>query len=325
MSGVSRSQIKERSDHIEVNGAEARLSHKVHNGDHVDCSLAAEEEVDLVAEDVDFEILFETDSALVINKPAGLVVHPGAGNTHRTLVNGLLRHIDGLDRVFGPDGLRPGIVHRLDKDTSGVMVVAKTTQAHEQMSRQFRNRRVRKMYLAICKGIPRRRSGTILGHISREPQNRKRFRLEPESRSLGDRPPRGKPSKSLYRVLGTGGGLSLVAWRPVTGRTHQLRVHSMSLGCPILGDGLYSRGKAARMYLHAYALEIALPPSTSRTVFAAPPDEEFLEAVSQASLDSLEAIDWLEDIGALRDALVAGKDLFELLFPRSSADRDWAE
>ncbi len=344
--GITRSQIKERADHIEVNGVVARLSHRVHGGDRVYCAIGPVERVDLVAEDVDFDILWETDLALVVNKPAGLVVHPGAGNTHNTLVNGLLRHIEGLAGTFGKETLRPGIVHRLDKDTSGVMAVAKTPLAHEQMARQFRDRRVRKMYLSICSGIPRPRAGSVSGRMSRDPKNRKRFRLEPYSRAphisennrrSGDalagtslagkssegETRRGKPSESLYRVLAVFGDLSLVAWRPITGRTHQLRVHSVQLRCPILGDALYSRSTAPRMYLHAYALELTVPPNQNPQVFVAPPTGEFFEPleaqVAPRAGDALQADDG--DASNLKDALVAGQDLLELLFPRSSAGR----
>jgi 23S rRNA pseudouridine1911/1915/1917 synthase len=180
-------------------------------------------------------IVYEDEDLLVIDKPAGLVVHPGPGNPDRTLVNALLAHCG--ESLLGVGGVgRPGIVHRLDKDTSGLMVVAKNDAAHRTLAKQFAAHSLERAYLAVVWGVPRRRQGDIAGNIGRSPTNRKKMAVVMRG---------GKPALTRYRVLKTlGQTASLVECRLATGRTHQIRVHLASIGHPVIGDPVYGGGKA---------------------------------------------------------------------------------
>lgn len=179
-------------------------------------------------------IVYEDEDLLVVDKPAGLVVHPGPGNPDRTLVNALLAHCrESLSGVGGVG--RPGIVHRLDKDTSGLMVVAKNDAAHRALARQFAAHTLERAYLAVVWGVPRPRQGEIAGNIGRSPKNRKKMAVVARG---------GKPARTRYRVLKTLGDVaSLVECRLATGRTHQIRVHLASLGHPVIGDPVYGGGR----------------------------------------------------------------------------------
>jgi 23S rRNA pseudouridine1911/1915/1917 synthase len=179
-------------------------------------------------------IVYEDDDLLVIDKPAGLVVHPGPGNPDRTLVNALLAHCgESLSGVGGVG--RPGIVHRLDKDTSGLIVVAKNDATHRALAKQFAAHSLERAYLAVVWGVPRRRQGEIAGNIARSPKNRKKMAVVKQG---------GKPALTRYRVLKTLGNIaSLVECRLATGRTHQIRVHLASIGHPVIGDPVYGGGK----------------------------------------------------------------------------------
>jgi 23S rRNA pseudouridine1911/1915/1917 synthase len=237
------------------------------------------------------EVLFEDDEVIVLNKARGMVVHPGAGNRSHTLVNGLLAHCEGLKAAFAGQPLRPGIVHRLDKETSGVIIAAKKPGALEYLARQFRLRRTRKLYLALVAGKLKERSGRIETYIARDRAHRQRFialagengrpalirRDRPGTEQREAPRPPGKKAVTDYRVLREYPGVSLVSLKPHTGRTHQLRVHMKYLGCPILGDILYAKGKTADgpLMLHAYKLKIRLPGKGRTTVFTAPLPKEF--------------------------------------------------
>jgi 23S rRNA pseudouridine1911/1915/1917 synthase len=201
-----------------------------------------------MAEQIALRVLYEDDDLLVVDKPAGLVVHPAPGHSGGTLVNALLAHCGSS--LSGIGGVRrPGIVHRLDKDTSGLMVVAKNDAAHRELSRQFATREAGRTYIAAVFGAPRTASGAIEGAIGRDPRNRKKMAVV----SRG-----GKPAKTMYRVLKTYGASVPEAWRPTgllaslvecklaTGRTHQVRVHLAHVGHPVIGDPLYARTKASR-------------------------------------------------------------------------------
>ena len=211
------------------------------------------------------EILFEDDFLAVLSKPAGMVVHPGPGHKGGTLVSGLLHRFGSLSQIGGVE--RPGIVHRLDKETSGCLVVAKTDAAHRSLASQFAGREVDKVYLALVSGIPRRRSGVVDAPISRHPVNRKKMAVC----AVG----RGRAAVTEYRVLGSAGEVTLMECRPRTGRTHQIRVHLKHLGCPVLGDPLYGRrGSFERHMLHAWKLEFRHPFDDRLLAFeaAAPPE-----------------------------------------------------
>ena len=188
-----------------------------------------------------------------------MVVHPAKGNYSGTVVNALLYHFRGLREGFPGGEIRPGIVHRLDKDTSGLLIVAKNPETHEFLSREFREKRVKKLYTAVVKGKPPRSEDTIETGIRRDPRHRKRFTWSREG---------GKPAVTRYRVLKSWERHTLLSLKPYTGRTHQLRVHCRYLRCPIAGDPIYSRKDAilpgASLMLHASRLAICLPVSGIR-------------------------------------------------------------
>jgi 23S rRNA pseudouridine1911/1915/1917 synthase len=226
------------------------------------------------AEEFDFPILFENDQMLVIDKPAGVVVHPAAGNTEGTVVNALLGRYPTLAEGFS-DNSRPGIVHRLDKDTSGCLIVAKTPEAQFALGKSFADREVSKTYLTIVCGIPARPSGEIITLIGRHPVNRQKMAVVPVN---------GRRAITHWKRLAKlPNGLSRVLCRIETGRTHQIRVHMASCGTPIVGDVLY--GKPAldhrlphpptRQLLHAYHLELPHPITGERLSFTAEPPADF--------------------------------------------------
>ncbi|MCQ2378832.1 MAG: RluA family pseudouridine synthase [Victivallaceae bacterium] len=222
------------------------------------------------AEKFDYPILFEDDSMLVINKPAGAVVHPGAGNPAGTVVNALLGRYPEMTTRFDCRDSRPGIVHRLDKDTSGVLVIAKTPEAQFKLSRSFAERETTKTYLALVRGIPEKRTREISAPIGRHPINRQKMAVVERN---------GKPALSRYTVKKTGMiGIFPVALLEVgiaTGRTHQIRVHMASIGHPVLGDTLYGGTRSAaagidRQMLHAWKLTIPHPVTGEMLTFCAP-------------------------------------------------------
>ena len=266
----SRSQVRSRVVQIVLNGKRVKLAKKLKNGDLLEIFYNDPPPVELEPEAMDLDILFENQHCLVINKPRGLVVHPGCGHSSGTLVNGLLYHVKDLKKDFAEEAIRPGIVHRLDRDTSGVLVAAKSREAQEFLCRQFRERKVKKQYLAIVKGTLPAPSGRIDTRITRDPLNRKRYTCSMS---------RGKRAVTKYRVLKNFGSYSLVSLRPLTGRTHQLRVHMLYLNCPILGDSLYHPGSSSDrgLMLHAYRLLITLPGEKEPGKFRAPLPRRFKE------------------------------------------------
>lgn len=276
----SRSQIKNRIRGLRINGQDAKLSQIVENGDEIELYMEAVPQFDLEPEKMQAEILFENDDVIVVNKPAGMVVHPAKGNYSGTLLHGLLGHISNLRDDFKEsstedvESFRPGIVHRLDKDTSGVIIAAKHPEAHAFLVHEFAERRVGKLYTAIVKGTPKNRTGSIQTRIIRDPSNRKRF-------TAALKGSQGKDSHTMYRLAQTvkkgTRDLSLLTLYPCTGRTHQLRVHMKYIGCPILGDSVYGRcaqdAVESGLMLHATLLSIRLPGcSKEQTFFAAVPE-----------------------------------------------------
>jgi 23S rRNA pseudouridine1911/1915/1917 synthase len=214
--------------HVSLNDAPAKPSTRVRAGDTVEIVEPALQFLAVEAEDIPLDVIYEDGDLLVINKPAGLVVHPAAGNPSGTLVNALLHHCRDLSGIGGVE--RPGIVHRLDKETTGIMVVAKSDRAHLALSIAFRRHRVRKTYLAVCYGMPKDTDGVVDAPIDRHPRHRQEMAVVAE----------GRPARTLYRVEEEFGGTSLVSCRPVTGRTHQIRVHMAHIGHAIVGDPLYA-------------------------------------------------------------------------------------
>ena len=303
----SRSQVARmiKAGLVTVNGAVARASSGVRSGDRIDVAAApagAMYDPSRYKEGVapEISVVFADDEIIVVNKPAGMTVHPAPGHPNGTLVDALLARFPELAAMAEPDGvLRPGIVHRLDKDTSGVMVVARTPFSRTALSRQFKDRSVRKTYLAIVKGKIARERLTIERPVGRHPIERKRM-------SVRSHAPRDAVSHLTVIARfdaadAEEAGASLVRVKPDTGRMHQIRVHLASIGHPCLGDPLYG-GKAGgggffrRQALHALALSISHPRSGERLEFVAPLPADFVEFLSRKSfaVDERALRRWIE-------------------------------
>ena len=266
---LSRSRVQAllRSGDILHNGAPGRASEPLRANDEITVSIPEARPVTgLEPEDIPLSLLHEDSDLLVLNKPAGLVVHPGAGNATGTIVHALLHHCRDLSGIGGIE--RPGIVHRLDKETSGCLVIAKNDVAHQSLGAQFAARTVEKTYLAIVEGTLRRSSGIIDAPIGRHRVHRQKMTVVPAEK--------GRESVTHYRVLATADGLSLIECLPKTGRTHQIRVHLKHLGHPLAGDPVYGRrGAYARHLLHAWKLAFDHPRSGQRLHFTSPVPKDF--------------------------------------------------
>jgi 23S rRNA pseudouridine1911/1915/1917 synthase len=275
----SRSQVKARVTSITVNGVSARLSRRLSVGDIVSLAWEDPPSSQLEPQDIPLAVMFQNEDATVVDKPQGMVVHPGSGNHSGTLVNALLFHDRRLAEGFASGTPRPGIVHRLDKDTSGVIVVARNARAHEALAAQFRDRSARKRYLAIVCGRLPAAEGRIATRLARDPRNRKRFACTASG---------GRIAITRYRVLRcferAAEAWSLVLLAPRTGRTHQLRVHLRHLGAPILGDPIYGkpcpRFPGATLMLHARSLAIRLPGEADVRTFVSPLPERFEQVLT---------------------------------------------
>jgi len=294
----SRAEIQRwiADDLVTAGNRPLKASYRVAAGDEVTVVIPPVEEYAVEAEAIPLEIVFENADLLVINKPAGMVVHPAAGNWHGTLVNAVLHHCPDLEGVGGAH--RPGIVHRLDKDTSGLILVAKNDAAHRALQTQFKARTVHKTYLALVHGWLRPERGAERGEINapigRDPRNRQRMAVVSLSQ--------GRVAVTQYevrqylehvtgnsRTLGTSDArYTLVACHPLTGRTHQIRVHLAHIHHPIVGDALYGGGRRAslachRQFLHAERIRFILPATGQEIEFVAP-----LSADLQAVLDGFQ-------------------------------------
>ncbi|WP_374409007.1 RluA family pseudouridine synthase [Pelagerythrobacter sp.] len=289
-SGLSRERVKALmgEGRVSVGGAVVRgASAKATEGAAFAIDVPPSTPLAAEAQDIPLDIVFEDDHLIVVNKPAGLVVHPAVGNRDGTLVNALLHHCAG--RLSGINGVaRPGIVHRIDKDTSGLLVVAKTDAAHEGLARQFADHTISRAYLAVCAGHPRPAAGTVAGRIGRSDANRKKMAvLAPEST-------RGKHAVTHYRTLKFLRDCALIECRLETGRTHQVRVHCASIGHPLLGDSVYGRTPAAlrpllrqigfaRQALHAAALGFDHPITGERVDFRAELPADMRELIDETA------------------------------------------
>ncbi|MFA7567365.1 MAG: RluA family pseudouridine synthase [Alkalispirochaeta sp.] len=306
----NRSSLKLRSRTVTCNGRPVKLSAPVTAGDRIEVVLEPEETRDIVPEDIPLDIIYEDSRAVVVNKPPGMVVHPGAGNWSGTLLHALAgRYRDSPFFTTGDDGgddggdpNRPGIVHRLDKDTGGVLVVARNGDSYTHLVRQFARRRTRKIYLALVKGSPVHSSGSIAGAIGRDRYHRTRFAVHGELRHSAlpdlDTPVdgwrekddenqrgkhKGRPALTTYTVLRRFNGYTLLKLRLHTGRTHQLRVHLAAIGHPVVGDPIYARADRSLgdmpLMLHARQLEISLAEGETRRSFRAPLSRAFREGM----------------------------------------------
>ena len=283
-SGLSRERVKAllAEGRISLSGKVAsQASVKVAEGTSFEIRVPEAAPAEAVAQDIPLSVVYEDDALIVVDKPAGLVVHPAAGNLDGTLVNALLHHCRGqLSGIGG--GARPGSVHRIDKDTSGLLVVAKTDVAHEGLAKQFADHSIVRAYKCVTAGLPVPPSGTVRGAIARSSHDRKKMALVEDGR--------GKHAVTHYRTLASLEGAALVECRLETGRTHQVRVHLASIGHPLLGDPVYGRTPSrlrpillrlgfARQALHAAELGFIHPVTGAAHHFASPTPVDMRELI----------------------------------------------
>jgi 23S rRNA pseudouridine1911/1915/1917 synthase len=273
---LSRSQIKSRDMEARINGKMVKISRGVKSGDWLELFWADPEPIGLVPENIPLEVLYEDDRVVVINKAQGMVVHPGAGNHRGTLANALLYRRLNAGGLGAGEAFRPGIVHRLDKDTSGVIIAAYDDASLVFLADQFKARRVRKCYGALVTGILKAPSGSIETRITRDNRDRKRFTVSLDT---------GKIAITRYRVIRSWASHSLLLLQPKTGRTHQLRVHLRHLGHPIVGDPIYGIQDPlfpqASLMLHAKSLSLLLPGGTEIETFRTPLPSRFRELIGK--------------------------------------------
>jgi len=274
----SRSRLQQliRSGFVRLNKQTTRPRQIVRGGDKIHLIEPPLEKIEMRPEPIPLDVLFEDDDLIIINKPTDLTVHPGAGQREHTLVNALLSHCTNLSGIGGKE--RPGIVHRLDKETSGCLVVAKNDIAHRELSKQFAARTVEKIYLAIVAGKLRKPTGVIEENIGRHPVQRKRMSVSSK---------RGRAAKTEYRVIRSSDQASLVECLLHSGRTHQIRVHLHHLGHPVLGDKIYAPRFAKnfpRQMLHAWRLGFRHPCTGDWRSFEASLPADFNEAIRAAGL-----------------------------------------
>jgi 23S rRNA pseudouridine1911/1915/1917 synthase len=254
--------------------AAVKAGQMLEHGAHVRVRVPPPEPTGLLAESIALDVIYEDDDVLIVNKPAGMVVHPGAGHQRGTLVNAAVAHDGAMMGVGGEE--RPGVVHRLDKDTSGLIALAKNDSALHRLQEQFQARDVHKTYLALVDGKPPTASGMIHAPIGRDPAHRKQMSILREGK--------GRDAVTEYSTRESFIQHSLLQLHPVTGRTHQIRIHCAFLGCPVVGDRIYGRRRPSipmeRHFLHAWKLELVLPSALKRREFVAPLPGELEEILS---------------------------------------------
>ncbi len=266
--GLTRSRLRQliADGQVLVNGAAVKPAHRVRPGDRVVVSVPPPRPAAAMAQDIPLTVVYQDSELVVVDKPPGLSVHPGPGHPDNTLVNGLLALCPDIQGIGGE--IRPGIVHRLDKDTSGLIIAAKTEGAHHHLSQQIKDRAVEKGYLALAEGEPSPESGVIDAPIGRDPRRRTRMAV-----TAG-----GRESRTGYRLMERAGAYSLLELQLHTGRTHQARVHLAWLGHPLLGDAVYGKRSPLlpRHFLHACRLAFAHPATGEPLEFRSPlpPDLE---------------------------------------------------
>jgi 23S rRNA pseudouridine1911/1915/1917 synthase len=274
----SRSRLQKliEQGHVQVNQQVCDSKKQIiQPGDQITLTIPAVESLDLRPEAIPLDILYEDEDLLIVNKPIGLVVHPAPGHADGTLVNALLAHCPNLPGIGGVQ--RPGIVHRLDKDTSGALVVAKTEIAQQHLQAQIQAKTARRDYLGVVYGVPKTESGTIDAPIGRHPIDRKKMAVVA--------PEKGRSATTHWQIQERLGNYSLIHFRLETGRTHQIRVHSAHIGFPIVGDPLYSSGrslgvKLTGQALHAWKLTLTHPHTGAEISVTAPPPAEFMTLIA---------------------------------------------
>ena len=278
--GIPRTVFSYPSIIIRINDSVAKKSSKVAAGDHIEIRYDEEVLEGLESESIPLNIIYEDSSILVIDKDQNMPVHPGAGNFTGTVANALLG-LYGDDFCVGDDSIRPGIVHRLDKDTSGILIIAKTQHAHRSLSEQFAMHTNEKYYEAIVKGQFMSSTGRIESRIKRDPKDRKKY-------TVTDNKSEGKSALTEYNVISQANGYSFLRIRIYTGRTHQIRVHMASIGHPVLGDPIYSKKDAgfpdATLMLNSASLTITHPESGERMTFSSPVPERFIRIMEKTGL-----------------------------------------
>ena len=262
--GMNRSKLKSGVTEILINGKQVKLSAKVQASDQIDIQWEDNIPDNIEPENLPLDIIYEDENVTVVNKKQGMVTHPACGNWNGTLVNALLYHwgrkaVSQLKEGSASEILerrRPGIVHRLDKETSGIIITAKNRDSEEFLQKQFKEKSLQKEYILICTGRPPKRTGDIRTQIIRDPKNRHRFKAVDDTQQ-------GKFARTIYHCISCYGNYSLMRVRIKTGRTHQIRVHMKYLGCPILGDSIYNKPDKnfpnATLMLHSVQLKIRLP------------------------------------------------------------------
>ena len=278
-SGLTRSRVATLMEegHVTVDGqAVTKAGLKAKAGQRVALTVPAPKPAVPEAQDIPLTILYQDADLAVVVKPCGMVVHPAAGNEDGTLVNALLHHLDSLGGIGGE--LRPGIVHRLDKDTSGLLLVAKNDAAQLALSEQLSGRKMEKHYRALVEGNLSQDEGRIEAAIARSKKDRKKMAVEPD----------GREAITEWTVLARGRGVTLLDVHILTGRTHQIRVHMKHIGHPVCGDPIYGSPKGtkvSRLMLHAYSLAFTHPRTGERMMFTAPLPEEFLRGLRSSGIE----------------------------------------
>ncbi len=262
-----------KAGEVTVNGRPSKPSYRVQMGDEVVVRVPTEMPAPVVPENIPLDVIYEDDALLVVNKPAGMVVHPAYGHASGTLVNAVLAHCPQIADVGGPD--RAGVVHRLDKDTSGLILIAKDSVARAALQRQFKRRQVAKTYLALVEGQMQPREGVVEAPVGRDKRQRKKMAVV---RS-------GREARTMYRAIEYFANYTLLEVRPHTGRTHQVRVHLSWLGYPIVGDAVYGRHRQrllrGRHFLHAARIRFSHPATSEEVEFEAPLPPKLADVLNQ--------------------------------------------
>ena len=261
---------------IKVNDKLEKASYKVRENDCIEILDGFKEETDIVATEMDINIVYEDEHLMIINKPSGLVVHPGSGNYDNTLVNGLMHYTNNLSDINGEE--RPGIVHRIDKDTSGLIMVAKTNETHAILTEYFKNKDVKREYLALITGVFPHETATIDAPIGRDPKDRKKMTVTADN---------SKEAVTHLKVIKRYKEHTLVSLKLETGRTHQIRVHMKYIGYPVFNDPVYTNKKTTEFgqFLHSHKMEFVHPITKENMYFECPMPEEMQEFINSLETD----------------------------------------